>query len=228
MTDDRREQLIRSWDDNADLWTRAVREKSILSRRVATDAAVIDAVTRWAPKRVLDVGCGEGWLARRLGGTVPTVVGFDASASLIDRARQSLLECPHAAQFHVATFADLCAEPRRFGSNFDVIVANFVFLDDKVDAPLAALREAAAANGRLVIQTLHPAAVGSPWRDGWREESFDRFTDPGWSAMPWFFRTTGSWIAAIGQSWNVESLEEPLDPTSERPLSLLWTARPRG
>lgn len=225
MTEDRREQLIRSWDDNADRWTRAVRQASISSRRAATDAAIIGAVTRWAPERVLDVGCGEGWLVRRLAETVPTLVGFDASASLIERASESLEGGSHAGQFHVATFADLCAEPQRFGSDFDVIVANFVFLDEHIDAPLAALREATGPNGRLVIQTLHPAAVDGPWRDGWRRETFDGFADPGWSAMPWFFRTTGSWIASIGQSWTIESLEEPLDPSTDQPLSLLWTAK---
>ena len=59
-------KLLALWQSNANAWTQAVRSASIESRRLATDQAVVDAVMRARPSRVLDVGCGEGWLTRAL------------------------------------------------------------------------------------------------------------------------------------------------------------------
>jgi hypothetical protein len=40
--------------------------------------------------------------------------------------------------------------------------------------------------------------------------------------MPWYFRTMGSWLAAARDAeLVVERLEEPLNPETRRPLSLL-------
>lgn len=63
------DRLVASWDANAAAWTDAVRSGQIASRRLATDAAAVDAVVRAVDgrvARVLDVGCGEGWLSRAL------------------------------------------------------------------------------------------------------------------------------------------------------------------
>ena len=60
------QQIIDSWDVNAAPWVRAVRNHEIPSRRLVTDQAIIDAVMRRKPTSVLDLGCGEGWLAREL------------------------------------------------------------------------------------------------------------------------------------------------------------------
>ena len=79
MTDER---ISQSWIANADVWTSAVRERRIESRRVATDAAIVSAVLDQHPKTVLDLGCGEGWLARALHGV--DVTGIDGSPALID------------------------------------------------------------------------------------------------------------------------------------------------
>src|ERR1700689_2940465 len=61
-------KIVESWRNNAHAWTSAVREQRIDSRALVTDRAIVDAVLARAPRSVLDIGCGEGWLARRLGG----------------------------------------------------------------------------------------------------------------------------------------------------------------
>lgn len=52
---------------NADKWTAVVRSGGVESRRLVTDQAIIEAVLAQKPQRVLDIGCGEGWLIRALG-----------------------------------------------------------------------------------------------------------------------------------------------------------------
>ena len=131
--------------------------------------------------------------------------------------------------YHVLSYADLAANPSRVGRDFDVIVANFALLDDRVAPLLAALGGIFAHGGALVIQTLHPLVAGEVYRDGWRVEHFQVFGKAGpWQPMPWYFRTLGSWLMLLGQAgYNLLSLDEPLHPETALPLlSLLLTATP--
>ena len=78
-----------SWRANAAAWTAAVRDRAIESRRVATDAAILDAVLRHRPRRVLDLGCGVGRHAlhlARLGFETFAVDLADAGLTELDRA----------------------------------------------------------------------------------------------------------------------------------------------
>ena len=72
-------RMLQSWDSNAGAWTDAVRERRIASRRAGTDDAIVAAVLRTKPANVLDVGCGEGWLARALAAHGCRTVGIDAT-----------------------------------------------------------------------------------------------------------------------------------------------------
>ena len=85
---DKDRQLADSWDYNAGNWTRVVRDGLIPSRQAGTDAAILDAIVARAPVRLLDVGCGEGWLIRAASERIGCAgVGIDGSARLIEAAR---------------------------------------------------------------------------------------------------------------------------------------------
>ena len=88
--DEQRKQAIQySWQANATAWTEAVRGQRIESRRLATDRAMLNAIRAHQPRRVLDLGCGEGWLCRALAAEDVETLGLDASAPLIEAARQA-------------------------------------------------------------------------------------------------------------------------------------------
>src|ERR1700693_2164362 len=69
-------------------WTSSVRQGQIESRRLITDRSVIDAVLSCKPATVLDIGCGEGWLARALSRHGIRVTGLDAVPALIEQAKR--------------------------------------------------------------------------------------------------------------------------------------------
>jgi 2-polyprenyl-3-methyl-5-hydroxy-6-metoxy-1,4-benzoquinol methylase len=225
MPSDVDDAIQRSWIANATAWTAAVRSGAIASRRLATDAAIVEAVLARQPRRVLDVGCGEGWLSRALAGRGVDVTGIDSSAALIDAARQR-----GGGTFAVLAYDALAEDGTRAGVGFDVIVANFALLGENIVPLLHGLRAAVAPYGALIIQTVHPAGAGGPYRNGWRTEDFRGFpSEHGtWQAMPWFFRTLGSWTAALRDAgYVVAEIGEPVHPETATPLSLLMMAEVR-
>lgn len=226
-------EMEESWIANADSWIRTVRAGGIASRRLVTDAAVVEAVAARSPRRALDLGCGEGWLARALAARGVEVAGIDGSAPLIEAARRA-----GGGSFVVLGYDELAADPAgaaaRMGSDHDVVVANFALLHEDVAPLLRALRHLIAPGGALIVQTVHPASVPAPYRDGWRVEGFRGFGEgsgedeaSAWAPMPWFFRTLGSWLTLLRSSgYRLEDLREPLHPETALPLSLLLTASP--
>jgi 2-polyprenyl-3-methyl-5-hydroxy-6-metoxy-1,4-benzoquinol methylase len=220
MQRDHREQLGLSWQANADAWTAAVRERRIESRRLVTDAAIVQAILALAPGRVLDLGCGEGWLCRGLAEHGIEAVGVDACAPLIAVARQA--GCARA-QYRVCGYAELESQAAQLG-RFDLLVCNFALLEEPLAPTLNALHGLLAAGGRLLVQTLHPwrACNDAGYRDGWRVERFAGFGEGFAEPMPWFFRTLESWLALFTETgWRLQWLQEPLHPESEQPVSLL-------
>jgi 2-polyprenyl-3-methyl-5-hydroxy-6-metoxy-1,4-benzoquinol methylase len=212
-------QIRRSWDANAAAWAQVVREGSIASRRAGTDAAILAACLQQRPRRLLDVGCGEGWLARALTAEGIEVVGIDCSAALIEAARTA-----GGGNYFVAEYESLIQDPKSAPGPFDAVVCNYSLFSEPLSPLLAALAKRLSPQGRLLIQTVHPwtAAGAGPYDCGWREESFADFAADFPAAMPWYFRTLESWIGEIRKAaLLVTNVYEPLHPGSGRPLSLI-------
>lgn len=215
--------ILAAWHQNAQPWTQAVREQRIESRRLVTDRAVVEAVMACAPKRVIDIGCGEGWLARVLTAQGVEVVGVDAVADLIEIARAQ-----GGGRFEHLSYAQLAAG--MLGERGDVVVCNFSLLGKQsVEHLLAAVPGLLNHGGVLVVQTLHPlmACGDQPYRDGWREGSWAGCGEGFNTPAPWYFRTLGGWLdtfAACGL--RLIRIDEPLHPDSGRPASVLFVLVP--
>lgn len=219
---DRERKLKDSWNANAAAWTDVVRSGGIESRALITDQAVFEAVADLRPESVLDVGCGEGWLASRLDSADVRVTGFDASEALVIGARER-----SAGSFHVLDYDSFARDPYQLGSGFDVVVCNFSLLGARTHPLLKAMADVLAPRGKLVIQTVHPFTVVGEERyeDGWREEDFASMSAAFEVSMPWYFRTVGSWVRALNEAgFRVADCLEPVHPDTGRPLSLIWIA----
>lgn len=216
-----KDQLQRSWIANADSWRDAVREHKIESRRTATDAAIVGVVLSLLPRTVLDLGCGEGWLARALASEGISVCGVDASQPLIDAATEL-----GGGTFHVLSYEQLSAAD--LPAPFDVVVANFSVLEEDVRPMFEAVARMLRPDGTFVIQTVHPvfAAGESAYVSGWRTETFAAIDGEWPEPMPWHFRTLADWVEVIGKyGFVMTEVREPLDREGSRPLSIIFVCR---
>lgn len=212
--------LLDSWQHNAQAWIDAVRSGSIESRRQVTDQAILLAILGRQPERVLDLGCGEGWLLRALGDRGVEAAGVDGDRALVDAARAA-----GSAEVYLASYAQLAAGQACVGKDYDLICANFALLQQDIIPLLTAMNALLVPGGALVIQTLHPWGVADgDYQDGWREESFAGFAGD-WQVMPWYFRTLASWLNALDMAGlRLVGLQEPQHPQSALPQSLLLVA----
>jgi 2-polyprenyl-3-methyl-5-hydroxy-6-metoxy-1,4-benzoquinol methylase len=220
MNDNPTEQLLRSWEANAEAWSDAIANAAIPSRVQVTDAAVMEAILDLRARRVLDLGCGEGWLVRALSATGVEVVGVDASASLLARAREG-----GGGAFHLCSYAQMAANLERAGTGYDVIVCNFSLLQEELSPLLMSLRQCLRAGGALVIQTTHPwsSRGEAPYKNGWRMETFAPFGDGFREPMPWYFRTLQAWIELlIASGYRIVTVREPTHRASWEPASILF------
>lgn len=102
--------------------------------------------------RVLDAGCGPGFLGRDLlAAGARSVVAFDVSPAMIEISRETLGE---SAELHVA---DLARELPFESESFDLVVSSLA-LDYVRDwsVPLGEFHRVLVPGGRLVFSVQHP------------------------------------------------------------------------
>jgi 2-polyprenyl-3-methyl-5-hydroxy-6-metoxy-1,4-benzoquinol methylase len=225
------QEIIRSWHSNAAPWARAIRAASIASRKLVTDQAIIDAVSSIPSRRILDVGCGEGWLARALSDRGMNVTGIDVVPELIAQAgAPTCATASGTVAFQVQGYASIANREWRAGP-FDAAVCNFSLLGrESVDSLIAALPWYLNDPGYLIIQTLHPgtACGAQPYQDGWREGSWLGFSSDFNNPAPWYFRTVETWAALLQRcGFDILEYREPKAAGAVTPASAIWIGKSR-
>ncbi|HEY6089248.1 MAG TPA: methyltransferase domain-containing protein [Gemmatimonadaceae bacterium] len=215
------EKIVQSWLKNASPWTTAVRQHQIESRTLVTNRAIVDAVLSRSPRTVLDIGCGEGWLVRKLAESGVKGIGVDVVAALIEDAQRA-----GGGEFRVASYEEIAAGA--LDVSVDVVAANFSLIGkESVEGVLRRIPDLLTENGALVVQTLHPVVVSSelPYEDGWRHGSWAGFSDDFSDPPPWYFRTLGSWKRLLAETgFELLEMREPMHPGTGKPASVIFIA----
>ena len=215
----REQAILAAWHANALPWTQAVRGGAIASRRLVTDAAIVQAVIDWRPRSVIDLGCGEGWLARALSAAGIAALGVDAVPALVHSAAAAT-----GGRFVTAEYAAIAAGA--LGERADAVICNFSLLGEaSVDRLLQAMPALLEPSGVVIIQTLHPCSAGGEhaYVDGWRDGSWAGCGEGFNAPAPWYFRTLAGWLACFAAAGlRLLELREPLHPHSGQPASVIF------
>jgi len=158
------DQSRRLWEEHAAWWIEGFTE--------GADPEYVDQIIPLAVgeqtgrARVLDLGCGDGQIARAIASTGATVVGVDPTTNQIDVA---------AARAGGPMFAQAGASALPFtNASFDGVIACLVFehIDD-VDGAIAEVARVLRPGGRFTFMLNHPLlqTPGSGWID-------DHMVDP--------------------------------------------------
>jgi ubiquinone/menaquinone biosynthesis C-methylase UbiE len=147
--------------------------------------ALLESQVPPTARRVLDVGCGDGFLAARLTRRVPDVTALDADGPVLERARARFAPAPIRWMHGDVMTADL---PR---GGFDAVLSNAALhhIDD-TRAALGRLAGLVRPGGTLGVVTF----VKPSLRNGlWHLAS--------WTACGAVIRVRGKWVHTAPIKW---------------------------
>jgi ubiquinone/menaquinone biosynthesis C-methylase UbiE len=144
--------------DTGDLWHRTLIDPALFR--------LLGKLPRGS--RVLDLGCGNGYIARRLASAGARVVGIDASSALVRAARCRERTAPLGVRYLEADAARIPGVP---DESMDVVVANMSLMDIRdAGGAIAEVGRILRRGGRFVFSICHPC--------------FDVDTRSGWEIVP--------------------------------------------
>jgi len=190
-----------NYDQNADFWVQIIRGNRDRYRTELTNPALLDALGPLNGIRVLDAGCGEGYLTRKLASSGANALGVDSSRNLIDAASHLVPSGASSPAFEVQDVHDL----RLDNDSFDLVVCNHLMND--LPDPTIPIREFSRVlkpGGRLAVLMLHPCFYSDRLSRGGDDQG------PG---LAYFSPRR------ISQKFNVDGITSPAEVTSyHRPL----------
>ncbi|MGB5822243.1 MAG: class I SAM-dependent methyltransferase [Saonia sp.] len=184
-------EITASWEKNAEEWIQVIESNEIESRKY-TNTAIVDTLRHTNATKILDIGCGEGWLTRSITAMGKSAVGMDAIAALLENARKKGPE-----PYYQMSYEDIIAAKPIPETPFDLAVFNFcLYQKEGLTDLLAQIKKALVKDGRIIIQTLHPFFLfqqGLEYTSQWIDDS--------WKGLPGNFIDGHSWYARIFEDW---------------------------
>ena len=159
------DRTIVDWEEIAAWWDERQGDEGDLWHRTLIDPTLFRVLGPVEGLHMLDLACGNGYIARKLARAGARVTGVDASTPVMEHARAREEREPLGIGYHVADAARLDGLG---DASFDVVVCNMALMD--IPDAEGALREAARVlrpGGRLITSLPHPCFDVSVSSSGW-------------------------------------------------------------
>lgn len=213
------------WDAKAEEWDRHVGTGGDPNRRFNSDPVLWRMLGDVSGMRVLDAGCGTGYLAVQLARRGARVTAIDASTEMVRVAERNVQRAVVEVDLRVDDAQLLATIP---DASVDRVVSNYVLMDlPDHEAALRAFARVLAPGGAAVVVFLHPCFAvpdgperlegggvrytwPKPYIGRWRfQERWGDFT----SDFLTFHRPLSDWWRAItAAGLRVVDFDEPMVP----------------
>ena len=138
------------WNQTAQDWDTQIGDEGDSNRILNSDPVLWDFAGEVAGLKVLDAGCGTGYLSRKLHEKGADVIGVDFSEEMIQIARNKSPD--------IDFWVDSCSELRSISDrSMDMIVSNYVLMDvPDLDGTMNAFSRVLKIGGAAVLVFSHP------------------------------------------------------------------------
>jgi SAM-dependent methyltransferase len=184
------------WDRNAASWHKYLGENDP-SRKYLLDPIILELLGDISGKRVLDAGCGDGYLSRKLAKLGAEVAGVELAPNMLSFALEEQEKTPLKITYYNGTITSL---PFLSDHSFDIIITNNVIQD--VEDYKGAFRELSRLlrpGGTYLHIANHPCFMTPGW--GWERDAEGKRMH--WKVDYYFSR------GPISCGWRPEQRMEP-------------------
>jgi SAM-dependent methyltransferase len=201
------ESVRESWERAADSWAHGQASGRDFYRYEFFGPAHVALCGDVRGLRVLDVGCGNGYLSRELARRGADVLGIDIAPRMVAHAVRQESDAPLGIAYRVL---DAAALPSDLGADAFDMATSCLALQDMPDVPrvLGGVRALLRPGGRFVASITHPC-TDTPLREWERDADggkrwlcIDRYFDRGALQFEW-----SGW----GEDFTTEALHVPLE-----------------
>lgn len=140
------------WGSNADIWDSQILNKGDIYRKYITDPYLLNLLGQVDGLNIIDIGCGNGYLCRKLYNRNAQITGVEISKDMLRVAEK------HSSDMKIKYILSSATNLQVIKDNlFDIVIFNHVL--SSVDDCYKALEEAkriSKNNGKIFIMTSHP------------------------------------------------------------------------
>lgn len=163
---------MKEWDALADWFDKKQGDRGDLWHRELIDPVVLKLVGNCRSKDVLDLGCGNGYLSRRLARKGARVTAVDSSPRMIRNAKLHDSGNSLGIRYLRSDASRLVGVK---DASFDLVLANMSLMDmENAEGAIARVGRVLKPSGRLVASIHHPC--------------FDTLSNSGWLAEKSVFK----------------------------------------
>lgn len=158
---DAHRRIIASWNQAADELSQ-FGDEGDFAHRYLLNPTIFALAGAISGRRILDAGCGGGYLCRMLARRGGLVTGVEPAPRLYDYCMQQEQREPLGITYLMIDLVDL----RLPSASFDLVIANMVLMDiPAYEDALAALARVVRPGGDIIITLSHPCfeQSGSLW-----------------------------------------------------------------